>query len=233
LGKDRVGEKAAMKICAVIPALNEAVYISDIIKDIKAIGIDAVVIDDGSKDATSSIAGKAGAYLIRHPVRLGKGASIKDGLNYAIIKGYDIVITMDADGQHQASDIPRFLDMAKSNSVHAIVGNRMSNPKNMPPIRILTNRLMSFIISAICRQNIPDTQCGFRLFKREAIVGLDINSRKFEIESELLIKLSRRGCRIRSLPIMSIYGDETSQIRPFRDTMRFIRFLIRILLNRT
>lgn len=221
-----------MKTCVILPAFNEAENIANIIRKIKKIDIDVIVVDDGSKDSTSSIAEKEKAYLIRHPRRRGKGTSLKDGFDYARRRGYDIIITMDADGQHGPSEIPLFIKKAKETEASVVVGDRLTDPADMPPIRVLTNRFMSKIISAICHQRIPDTQCGFRLFHRDAINSIEIEARKFEIESELLVKLSRKGYRIESLPIKSIYAGETSQINPIIDAFRFIRFIIRILTTR-
>lgn len=232
LGKNRLGEKDTMKTCVILPAYNEAANISKVIRGIKSLNIDVIVIDDGSKDQTSQIAERENVYLIRHNRRRGKGSTLKDGFDYAIRQRYDIIIIMDADGQHEPSDIPRFIDKAKEAGVSVVIGNRMSNPTDMPPNRIFTNRFMSSIIAAICHQTIPDTQCGYRLFTREALESIDIRGRKFEIDSELLIKLARKGYKIESLPIRSIYAGEKSQIRPIWDSIRFIRLMIKILLHR-
>ena len=220
-----------MKTCAILPAYNEADSIAKVISDIKKLNIDVVVCDDGSDDETSLIAEREGAYVIRHQTRRGKGASLKDGFYNAIAKGYDNMITLDADGQHEPSYIPKFIEKARETGASVVVGNRMDNPAGMPRIRIFTNWLMSLIISAICRQRVPDTQCGYRLFKSQAINSIKIRARKFEIDSELLIKLARKGYRIISIPVSSIYGGETSQIKPLSDTFRFLRFLTKILLK--
>lgn len=220
-----------MRACVILPAFNEADNISKVIREIKKAEIEVIVIDDGSNDSTSSIAEKEKTHLIRHPIRRGKGASLKDGFDYARSNGYDMIITMDADGQHDPSEIPLFIKKAKETGARVIVGNRLADPAGMPLTRIFTNWFMSKIISAICRQVIPDTQCGYRLFYREAIDSIDIEARKFEIESELLVKLARKGYRIESLPIKSIYAGGTSQINPLIDTFRFIRFIVKILLE--
>jgi glycosyltransferase involved in cell wall biosynthesis len=223
-----------MKICAVIPAINEAKTISDVIKGIKALNldIDVIVIDDGSEDETSLLAEREQAYVIKHAKRIGKGACLKDGFDYALTRGYDIIIALDADGQHEPSDIPQFLKTAKEKNISVVIGNRMGDPLGMPGIRVFTNRLMSSIISDICGQEIPDTQCGFRLFTTEALRSINIKARKFEIDSELLIKLAKKGYKIESLPIRSIYSNQISKIRPTRDTFRFIGFLIKTLFSR-
>jgi glycosyltransferase involved in cell wall biosynthesis len=221
-----------MKICAIIPAFNEAEAIAGVIRGIRSFGIGVVVVDDGSTDETSLIAEKEKAYVIHHLHRNGKGLSIRNGFNYALKQGYDLVFTIDGDGQHDPLDIPKFLNKIKKRRCSVVVGNRMNSPKGMPFIRIITNKIMSSIISAICRQYIPDTQCGYRLFTGDAISVIDIKSRKFEIDSELLVKLAQKNFRIDSVPIKSIYASETSKIRPVRDTFRFLGFIINMLVKK-
>jgi glycosyltransferase involved in cell wall biosynthesis len=221
-----------MRICAVIPAFNEAGSILEVIKGVQGFGVEVIVVDDGSSDETSLIAERQGAHIVRHGKRSGKGMSLRDGFSYAVDKEYDLVFTIDGDGQHDPSDIPMFLDKFQKLHADVVIGNRMSDPANMPFIRIITNKFMSRAISMICHQHIPDTQCGYRLFTRQAISNIDIKSRKFEIESEILVKLSRQGLRIDSVPIKSIYAGETSKIRPMRDSLRFIRFMARAMVKK-
>jgi glycosyltransferase involved in cell wall biosynthesis len=221
-----------MRICAVIPAFNEAESILEVIKGVQGFNVKAIVVDDGSSDETSLIAERQGAHILRHNKRSGKGMSLRDGFSYAVDKEYDLVFTIDGDGQHDPSDIPIFLDKFQKLHADVVIGNRMRDPADMPFIRIVTNKFMSRAISMICHQHIPDTQCGYRLFTRQAISNIDIKSRKFEIESEILVKLSRQGLRIDSVPIKSIYAGETSKIRPVRDSLRFIRFMARTIIKK-
>ncbi|MFA5069557.1 MAG: glycosyltransferase family 2 protein [Candidatus Omnitrophota bacterium] len=215
-----------MKICAIIPAFNEASTIGLVVEGVKRFGVDAIVIDDGSSDNTYIAASRAGAYVIRNARRSGKGLALRSGFDYSLSRGYELFFTMDADGQHDPDDIPRFLDKIKDCCCCVIIGNRMDDPRGMPPIRVITNTFMSRVISVLSRQRVLDTQCGYRLFTRDAISAIDMRSRKFEIESEMLIKIARKGFRIGSVPVKSIYAGETSKIRPIRDTFRFIRFII-------
>ena len=119
-----------------------------------------------------------------------------------ISQGFDAVITMDGDGQHLAYDIPFFIRFADYSGSDIFVGNRMNKTRHMPRVRILTNKAMSWFISEIAKQKIPDTQCGFRLIKKEVLRELALRTRKYEIESEVLIKASRLGFRIESIPIV-------------------------------
>jgi hypothetical protein len=109
-----------------------------------------------------------------------------------------------------------------------VIGNRMLNTGSMPYIRKKTNRFMSYVISKISGQDIPDTQCGYRLIKRKVLDAITLESSKFEIESELIIKASRKGFRISSVPVSAVYEDEQSKINPILDTLRFMAFIIRM-----
>jgi hypothetical protein len=135
---------------------------------------------------------------------------------------------MDGDAQHSPDDIQRFVELARSHNNAMVIGNRMSDPKKMPLDRKLTNIFMSFVVSLICGQRVPDSQCGFRLIKRDLLQNIKIESSRFEVESEILIKASRAKTKILSVPIESRYGKEASQINPLWDTCRFIIFLLKL-----
>lgn len=220
-------------ICAVLPAHNEQKHIAGLTEEIRNNKIDVIVIDDGSTDDTYQLAKESGASVIRHSKKMGKGAALKDGLAWAMDKGYDYIITMDADGQHNPAELPLFVKEADENEdAKIIIGNRLLDPKDMPLLRICTNKFMSYLISALCKQNIPDTQCGYKLIKKEVLKIISIKSRKFEIESELLIKTARAHFRIKSIPIASIYAQEKSRINPFMDSLRFIKFVLKTIIKR-
>lgn len=195
------------------------------IDQIKTKGLDVVVIDDGSVDQTAGIAFCSGADVLKNKENMGKGASLKEGFRYILKKDYDAVVTMDGDGQHSPEDIIHFIEKAASSEADIIIGNRMTACENMPFLRRLTNRIMSFIISRLCRQDIPDSQCGFRLIKRQVIEEMDPVSANYEIESEMIIEARRRGFKICSIPVQTIYGQEISQIHPVIDTLRFLKFI--------
>lgn len=213
-----------MKICVIIPSLNESNSIAELVKKIIELKLDVLVIDDGSQDNTSEIARNSGARVIRNEVNEGKGASLSKGFRYCLENGYDALITMDGDGQHSPDDLPAFIRSADSdNSI--IVGNRMKNSRNMPLVRLLTNKFMSWLISKVAKQRIPDTQCGFRLIKRQVLEKIQLSTSRYEAESEILIKASRLGFKIGSVPIKSVYRGEVSKINPITDTIRFIKYI--------
>ncbi len=216
-----------MRACVIIPTFNESKAIAGLIGSIRQLGLELIIIDDGSGDDTAKIAQASGATVLRNEFNLGKGASLIKGYNYAIAQEFDAVISMDGDGQHSCDDIKAFIRKAQDSQSAVIVGNRMGRTKNMPLVRFLTNSFVSKLISIIIKQNVPDTQCGFRLLKKEVLVKLNLSASKYEIDSEVLIKAARLGFKIESIPIQTIYSGQKSQINPFVDTLRFLRFIIR------
>lgn len=221
-----------MNTCVIIPAYNEEKTISDIIGKIKRQGLEILIIDDGSTDNTAKIAKANSCLLIANSRNQGKGAALIKGFNYVKEKEFEVVITMDGDGQHLPEDIASFMKIS-ANSPHAFfIGNRMFKPSGMPLIRQFTNKFMSWFISRIIKQRIPDTQCGFRLIKTELLKKIIFSTHRFETETEILIRTSRLGYKIISVPIQTIYRHEKSQINPMIDTVRFIKFIISEIFNK-
>jgi len=216
-----------MDICVLIPVLNESRTIGKIVSSLSKMNIPVLVVDDGSTDKSGEIAKKNGAEIIRHEQRAGKGISLQDGLQKAMQRGFDGVIMMDGDAQHATEDIQTFLDESVRYDDVVITGNRMNDSKEMPLIRLMTNYAMSLLISMVCKQKIPDTQCGFRYISKGIIKRLKLKSKEFEIETEMLIQSSRLGYKIHSIPVKTIYSDEKSHIHPVIDTIRFIIYILK------
>ena len=220
-----------MKSCILIPAYNCYSAIAEVVSKIKALDLEVVVVDDGSVDETGDAARSAGATVLRHDKNMGKGASMIKGFNY-ILKNIpcDWILTMDGDGQHNPEEIKTFLAKGGSENEGIVVGNRMSSPGSMPIVRRATNFFMSGLISFLCGQRIYDTQCGFRLIRCSLLESIRVESRNYDIETEMLIRASQKGYKITSLPIEAIYKGEVSRINPFMDTLRFFGLLARIYL---
>lgn len=216
-----------MKTCVIIPTYNESRSIAAVVAGVRQLNLETLVIDDGSSDNTLQIASDAGAVVLKNSSNQGKGASLIKGFGYALEKNFDAVITMDGDGQHLAQELPHFIKAAQYSDSAIIIGNRMLDRRNMPLVRVLTNKLMSWLISLIAKQKIYDSQCGFRLIKSHVLKKIKLRTRKYETESEILIKTANLGFGIESLPIKTIYRGEKSQINPFLDTLRFLRFIVK------
>jgi len=222
-----------MKTLVVIPCKNLEATVGDVVGRVRGLGLglDVLVVDDGSTDDTSRVAREAGAAVVRHPRNLGKGAALKTGFEYALKEGYDAVVTMDGDRQHDPDAVPDFLEALEKTGGDIVVGTRMHAVGDMPRIRIWTNRTTSRIVSRLAGQEIPDSQSGFRIFRRNVLeaVTKDLVTSKYDTESEILIRAARRGFRIASSPIQSIYTGGVSHINPVVDTLRFLRLVGRAL----
>ena len=218
-----------MNIWVIIPAYNEESTLADLIQKVKGKGVFVLAVDDGSIDNTYLVARKWADITLHNIKNLGKGITLRKAISHLLQeKEFDYVIIMDGDGQHSPDDLDLFLHQAKKNAAF-VVGNRMDNPLGMPLTRAYTNKFMSWLISKIAKQKIPDSQCGYRLIKREILEKIIINTKKYEIESEILIKAARLGYLITSVSIQSIYSKNLrSKINPFVDTLRFMKFLFRI-----
>ena len=212
--------------CLLLPAYNEAKTIDRIIREASEFVHDILVIDDGSIDQTAQIAEKAGGKGFKHSTNLGKGMALRTGFDYISQKDYDLIATMDSDGQHQPSDLPRFIDHFKNNQSDILIGARIHNRFEMPQHRRLNNWLVSSVGSALCGQKVKDFQSGFRLIRAEVIKSIELHTERYETESELLIKAGRIGFKIQSIPINTIYNAEVSNIKPLREMWLFTMLLI-------
>jgi glycosyltransferase involved in cell wall biosynthesis len=214
-------------VAALIPAYLEEKHIGDVVRRTLKQLANVVVVDDGSNDRTAEEARNAGSDVIVHEQNRGKGESIKSGFRYWLEHGSTYVVILDGDGQHLPEEIERFLAAAASGIGELLIGTRMNDVREMPLLRRTVNRYMSRKISRACGQEIPDTQCGFRMVHRSIIPSLLGGTERFDYETEMLILASRAGCRIASVPISTVYSDEVSSIHPVRDTLRFFKLMRR------
>ena len=226
---------------AIIPAYQDEQHIGDIVHRTRKQLNQVVVVDDGSTDRTTECAREAGAEVIVHDQNRGKGEAIKTGLAHLLAAANTSPVTengpdpqfrwislLDSDGQHLPEEIDRFLTVAAAATQPTfLIGNRMKNVAAMPFIRRVVNRFMSRQISRVCKQKIPDTQCGFRMLDHRLIPQLLGGGDRFDYDTEVLMIASRKGYRIESVPITTVYTDQVSKIRPVRDAIRFFKFMWR------
>jgi len=212
----------------ILPAFNAAAKIGRTIRELLAVTEDPkriVVVDDGSGDRTAEIARNFGTVLLQHRKNRGKGAALKTGFQFALSSGISEIVVLDADGQHNPRLVPNFLTTARDGGFDLVLGVRDMSTKNMPPDRRLSNRLSSLVISLVCGRRIPDSQCGYRFVHLRRYPSMKLRSRRFEFESELLIRYCRSGAKIGFLNIPTVYADEPSSIRRAADTVRFLIML--------
>lgn len=214
--------------CVLMPAYNVGKTIGSLLDYLSDNAISVIVVDDCSRDNTARIAKDKGAFLIQHEENKGKGQTLKDGLEYIKKQNYKHIVLMDSDGQHNPKHVLEFFRYAREHNSDMIIGNRMHSPKDMPFVRRMTNKIMSSVISSVCKQKVPDTQCGFRYLSMDVARSLEFYTSNFEIESEMIINAARSGYRIDSMPVDVIYEDEKSNINPIVDTWRFWAFMAKV-----
>ncbi|MCZ7648397.1 MAG: glycosyltransferase family 2 protein [Planctomycetota bacterium] len=215
-------------ICAIVPCYNEERSIERVVRSVRRhVGI-CIVIDDCSTDRTAHLAAKNGARVLRHETNLGKGMALRNGFALAQASGFQAAITLDGDGQHDPDEIPRFLEAYRQGDADIVLGNRMLRSDQMPFVRRTTNRFASWCITRMAGVPIRDSQVGFRLIRLDTWQALRLDGRRFDLESEILIKALRAGARLVEIPIRTIYtGAEESKINPLLDALRFFRVLWR------
>lgn len=213
-----------------IPAFNAQLTIAKLIPQIllhmENQRFDILVVDDGSEDQTGLTAKKLGANVIRHEKNLGKGAALKSGFKYAINNDYPLIVTLDADLQHDPSSLTHMLAFLNTHAFDIVIGSRMFDRKKMSMSRILSNKITSRLISFRAKQAIPDSQSGYRIIRTSVVQNIVLRTNKFETESEILIKLAGKKARFGFFPVETIYAGEKSNIRHIRDTLRFIKMYI-------
>jgi 5,10-methenyltetrahydrofolate synthetase len=227
---------AKTNIAILIPAYNEGKYIKDVLSECLQYGLDLIIIDDGSTDNSIEIIEKfpkpvePKIILIKHHLNKGKGEALKTGFNFAAKNNYSGVITLDADGQHKVSEIEDFIRMAENENPDIIVGSRFKNTKGMPFIRLATNFFTSLLISAIAGKKIDDVQSGFRYVSLRALKNINLETKNFDTEPEMLLKASWLNYIIKNIPISTIYHkDFVSHVNPIKDTIKFFKLVFRSL----
>lgn len=208
------------EIAVLIPAYNAARSLRGVIAGIKKSGLVIVVVDDGSTDATADTARDTGVHVLRHRTNRGKGAALKTGFRFLLQKGYGAILTIDADGQHDPTLIPHFIQAYKESKGDIIIGSRAGEFDAMSWLRRFWNQLGVKAVSKLIGIPLTDTQSGYRLIRAEVLQGLPLRAAGYEGELELLIKACKRGHSVREIPIATRYADgrPSSHFRPVRDT---------------
>ncbi|MCA9664661.1 MAG: glycosyltransferase family 2 protein [Myxococcales bacterium] len=212
-------------VIALIPALDCASTIGDVVGPLREQGYRVLVVDDGSQDATAERARAAGAELLRHAQRRGKGAALVSGFRWALSQGAHGVLTLDADLQHDPASADAFVDAARH--AELVIGARTLDEEHMPRGRLFGNRFSTFFIGLFLGEEMHDTQCGYRLYSRTLLESLPLSPGGFETETELLMRAHRVGLRVGWVPIETIYPEDIgSRFDNWRDTLRVIRVVL-------
>ena len=202
------------RVCVIVPAYNEATVIADVIQTskrafakIKGFDIDIVVINDGSRDETSSEAKKGGAIVVDHILNSGAGGATLTGLAYARKHKYDIAATMDADGQHAPEDVVKGIKKIDKSPSGLLIGSRLIDSEGMSKTKVLGNKGLSLITKVLFGVNVTDSQSGLRIYSRAAIEKLDWKTTGYEFCSEMIWRAKQLGIEIEEFPIQAIYTD--------------------------
>lgn len=198
-------------IWIIIPAYNEENIMGEVLKELFSRGFNMVIIDDGSTDKTYNIArsvienNPGRGYLYHHPINRGLGATLKTGIEACLKKNAELMVTFDADGQHDPDDIlPVCLPIIKGEA-DAVIGVREFN--DMPLVKKISNQLMNLITWIFYGAHVKDSQSGLRAFNKKAALALDIESREYDISSEIIREIKNKNLRMEEVPIKTIYTD--------------------------
>lgn len=218
-----------MKACVLIPAYQAETTLGGVLDAVPSC-YPVIVVNDGSTDHTEQVAKKHGATVLNHQRNCGKGTALKTGFQWAITEHFEVIITLDADGQHDPNDIDKLRVVFEQFHADLVVGTRLSDPTNIPPLRYWTNRIGSKVISAVTRISITDTQSGFRIYRAAVLEKITLKTTGFATETELLLKFADVGALIKQVVIRTIYHppDKTlSHFRPMKDTFRICMLVLR------
>lgn len=214
------------KILALLPAYNEAAHLGSVLERVKEQIGSILVVDDGSKDNTAEIARAAGVELLSRGYNCGKGRSLKDGYAWALEHGYDAVIMLDSDGQHDPACIRDFISKYRSAHASLIIGAR--DYHEIPLRRRIPNMIGKALFSAAVGQNIPDNQSGYRLLDRALMERMLLsNESGYHFEVEMIAICIAEGWPIEWVRIPTIYGDETSKQNPFDQIFGFPKMCLK------
>jgi glycosyltransferase involved in cell wall biosynthesis len=209
------------ELVALIPAYNESARIASVVTGARA-RLPVLVVDDGSADDTATHAKEAGATVLRQVPNQGKGAALRAGFRYALEEGFGAVLTLDADGQHDPAEIPKFLQAYAEHRADLIIGARDFG--QIPLVRRLANTLGRWSFSWALGQPVCDNQSGYRLISQRLMEAtLTSQESGFEFEVEMIVTCIQRGYALEWVPIRTIYGTEKSHINPLYHVMSFLR----------
>lgn len=211
-------------VCAVVPFYNEKETLDFVLDEtLKYVEFIFAVNDGSNDDSYQDARKKSRIKVIDLDKNYGKGKALSVGFEEAISSGFQFVITLDADLQHDPKYIPILIEALSSFDI--VIGNRLKNLEGMPLQRRLSNKITSFFLTIKTGQEILDSQCGFRAFRSRVLQDIKTKSFGFEAESEILVKAAKKRFTIGFVDIPTIYGNEKSKMQPVKAIMGFIKVL--------
>lgn len=219
------------EVCAVIPTYQNAKTLLKVVADVHRVVDTVFVVDDGSNDGTAALLDKATGNerpekVLTHPKNCGKGAALKTGLTYARQQGFRYAVTVDADGQHRADDIPALLKAVEEEPDALAIGSRGLQHENMPAKSIFANRFSNFWFALQTLQRLPDTQSGLRVYPLRHLHGLRWMSARYEAELTLLVFSAWAGVKLLPVPVSVYYPPRDQRVTHFRPGRDFTRISV-------
>ena len=213
-----------LRAIVIVPTYNNRGTIADVISDLKEYSSDIMIVNDGSTDDTLDILNNIeGIQIQSYPVNKGKGYALKYGLGKAYEQGFRYAITIDADGQHFADDLPVFIDRILEVPDSLLIGARNLNADNMPGKNTFANRFSNFWYKVETGQELSDTQSGYRLYPLNRIQNIHFFTSRYEFEVEIIVRAAWRSVNVENVPIKVYYPpveERVSHFRPFHDFFR-------------
>lgn len=219
------------EVCAVIPTYQNAKTLLQVVADVHRVVNTVFVVDDGSNDGTAALLDKATGNerpekVLTHPKNCGKGAALKTGLTYARQQGFRYAVTVDADGQHRADDIPALLKAVEEEPDALAIGSRGLQHENMPAKSTFANRFSNFWFALQTLQRLPDTQSGLRVYPLRRLHGLRWMSARYEAELTLLVFSAWAGVKLLPVPVSVYYPPRDQRVTHFRPGRDFTRISV-------
>jgi len=218
-----------MRLQALIPAYNAASTVGAVVEETARVMTDVLVVDDGSPDDTAGAARGAGARVLRLPAHQGKGAALRAGFAQALEGGYAAVVTLDADGQHDPTEIVRLVDCWRQTGAALVIGSRSHLEDAMSPGRRFGNRFARRALSYFSGVEVADAQSGFRLYEAALLRAVPLRGMRYELESEVIVRAARAGFLVActQVRLRQVAGEGTSHFQPWSDTARICVAVLR------
>ena len=212
----------------VVPIYNSEKYLPELFTRIMEYfpSRNIFAVNDASEDNSNNICKKIGVKLIDLKVNCGKGNALQIGFKAAIEEGYKFAFTIDSDLQHKPEDFPNFIQKQNEFDLELVIGKRDFSHKKMPFHRICSNTLTSWVVSRASKQKILDSQCGFRLYNLEIMEGMKFQTKRYQFETEIILKIAKKNGLVSFIPIETIYDGQKSYISGMRDIKNFIKIVL-------